>query len=72
MSISIGIHHNEHNGSTDMRPARRVLTVGLMNPMGFLPMASRASLTAESIDALTGDDAEVPNTRLNSPATATT
>ena len=55
-----------------MRSTRTMLTVGLMNPMGFLPIARRASLMAESMDALTGDDAEVPNTRLNSPLTATT
>ena len=39
---------------------RVVRTVGLMKPMGFLPMARRASLMAEKIDAETGDDADVP------------
>ncbi len=37
-------------------------TVGLMNPMGFLPIARRASLTAERMAAVTGDEADVPYT----------
>ena len=35
-------------------------TVGLMNPMVDFPIARRASLMAEKIDAETGDDADVP------------
>lgn len=47
-------------------------TVGLIKPMGFFPMASRASLIAYKILANAGDDADVPNTSSNCPSTATT
>lgn len=35
-------------------------TVGLMKPIGAFPAARRASFTAESIAATTGEEAEVP------------
>ena len=44
-------------------------TVGLMNPMGFLPTASRASFTIVRMEPTTGAEAEVPNTRANLPFT---
>ena len=43
--------------------------MGLMNPMGFLPTASRASFTIVRMDPTTGAEAEVPNTRANLPLT---
>jgi hypothetical protein len=45
-------------------------TVGFMNPIGFLPTASRASFTDESIAATTGDEAEVPEAGNNIPSAA--
>lgn len=47
-------------------------TVGLMNPMGFFPRASLASLTADKIEAVTGVEADVPKTSSNDPLMATT
>jgi hypothetical protein len=44
-------------------------TVGLMNPMGLLPSASRASLIMVSMEPTTGADADVPNTSPNWPST---
>jgi hypothetical protein len=40
-----------------------------MNPMGFFPTASRASLIIVRMAPTTGLDAEVPYTRPNPPST---
>lgn len=46
-------------------------TAGLIHPTGLLPIARRASLTAERIAAKAGADADVPETSLNWPSIAT-
>lgn len=48
---------------------RGVRTEGLMNPTGDLKAAMRASLMSVMMDPITGEEAEVPNTRMNSPST---
>lgn len=58
------LHDNVHRKVTTS-----ILTVGLMKPIGFLPIAIRASLTAVSMAPMTGEEAEVPKTILKEPAT---
>ncbi len=60
----------EHTRRTDGRQeGREDARWGLTNPMGFLPTASRASLTSVRMEPTTGADADVPNTRANLPFT---
>ena len=46
--------------------------MGLMKPIGLFPIARRASFTAERIEAVTGEEADVPYTSSYSPLIATT
>ena len=45
-------------------------TLGLRKPTGFFPTLRRASLIRVIIDATTGDEADVPETKLKLPSTA--
>lgn len=47
----------------------KLLTVGLINPMGLLPAWILASFTSVKIAPTTGVEADVPYTRLNVPWT---
>lgn len=47
---------------------REMLTAGLIKPTGRLPAAILASLTRVIKEPTTGDEADVPKTRLNSPS----
>ena len=44
------------------------LTVGLINPIGLFPTARRASFTIVRMEPTTGEEAEVPYTRLKLPS----
>ena len=52
--------------------SEQLMSRGDYAPTGLLPRVMRASLMSVIIDAVVGADADVPNTRLNSPSIAIT